>query len=151
MALKDEIKDRLKHYMREKMPTELTVVRQIKTEVMKFETSGSGAEAQDADVLKILNSLAKQHQESIDIFQKEGRDDLLEKELIELDVIKSFMPANVEGEELEALVDSAITSTGASTKKDMGPVMKAVRDAIAAKQAGVDGKVLSEMVKSKLG
>ena len=150
MALKDEIKDRLKHFMRNKMATELTVVRQIKTEIMKFETNGSGSEAQDGDVLKILNSLAKQHQESIDIFAKENRTDLLEKERIELDVIKSFMPANIEGEELEELVDATIRSTGAESKKDMGPVMKKVRATIADKNLGVDGKVLSEMIKAKL-
>lgn len=150
MALKDEIKDRLKHFMRNKMATELTVVRQIKTEITKFETNGTGAEAQDEDILKILNTLAKQHQESIDIFAKENRTDLLEKEQIELDVIKSFMPANIEGEELERLVDSVILSTGAESKKDMGPVMKEVRSTLASKNLGVDGKVLSTMIKAKL-
>jgi len=136
--------------MREKKAEELAVVRQIKSEIMKFETSSKGVEAEDADVLKVLNSLAKQHKESIDIYTKNNREDLLAKEKLELEVIESFLPSKFTGAELEALVTSVVESTGASTKKDMGTVMKGVREEVTAKGLSVDGQELSELVKSKL-
>jgi uncharacterized protein YqeY len=151
MSLKTEIKDRLKTYMREKKTTELTVVRQIKTEIMKHETSGSNQEASDADVIKILNSLAKQHQESIDIYRQNGREEMLEQEELELEVIRSFLPEEMSDADLAQLVDAAITETGASSKKDMGAVMKAVKAAIDDSGKSADGRKVSDLVKSKLG
>lgn len=136
--------------MREKKAEELAVVRQIKSEIMKFETSSKGVEAGDADVLKVLNSLAKQHKESIDIYTKNNREDLLAKEKLELEVIESFLPSKFTGSELAELVASVVESTGASTKKDMGAVMKGVREVVSAKGLSVDGQELSELVKSKL-
>lgn len=137
--------------MREKKSEELACVRQIKSEIMKFETSISkDAEASDEDVLKVLNSLAKQHKESIDIYTKNDRKDLLEKEQLELEVIESFLPSKLTGEELEALVNSVIASTGAQSKKDMGTVMKAVRGEVQNKGLSVDGQELSGFVKAKL-
>lgn len=151
MSLKKEILDRLKQYMREKKSEELACVRQIKSEIMKFETSVSkDAEASDEDVMKILNSLAKQHKESIDIYSKNDRKDLLDKEQLELDVIESFLPSKLTGEDLQALVNNVIESTGAQSKKDMGAVMKAARDEIQNKGLSVDGQELAGLVKTKL-
>lgn len=151
MSLKKEILDRLKQYMREKKSEELACVRQIKAEIMKFETSVSkDTEATDEDVLKILNSLAKQHKESIDIYTQNDRQDLLQKEQLELEVIESFLPSKLTGEELEALVSAVIESTGAQSKKDMGTVMKAARDEVQNKGLSVDGQELAGLVKAKL-
>jgi uncharacterized protein len=150
MALKDEIKDRIKHYMREKKSAELTVVRQIKGEVMKFETSGSGVEAQDADVLKIINALVKQHHESISIFKEQSRDDLLAKEVLELEVLQSFLPEALSEEELVAIIDAAISETGAESKKDMGKVMGVAKAKAEETGKGVDGKALADGVKARL-
>ena len=151
MSLKKEILERLKQYMREKKSKELSCVRQIKAEIMKFETSVSkDKEATDEDVMKILNSLAKQHKESIDIYKKNDRTELLEKEQLELEVIESFLPKKLTGDELVALVDAIIEKTAAQTKKDMGAVMKGSREDIQAKGLSVDGQELAELVKSKL-
>lgn len=150
MALKDEIKERIKQYMREKKKDELTVVRQIKTEVMKFETSGKGDEAQDADVLKIINALVKQHQESISIFKEQDRQDLLAKEELELEVLQSFLPESLSEEELNSIIDAAIAETGAESKKDMGKVMGVAKAKAEATGKGVDGKALADGVKSRL-
>jgi uncharacterized protein YqeY len=151
MSLKTDIKDRLKTYMREKKQTELAVVRQIKNEIMKLETSGATEEASDADVTKILNTLAKQHQESIDVYRENDRLDMLEKEEIELTVIRSFLPEEMEDNALNAIVTEAISSTGATSKKDMGAVMKAVKEAVAASGKSADGRKVSEAVKANLG
>lgn len=150
MSLKDEIKDRLKHYMREKMKDELTVVRQIKTEIMKFETSGSGDEATDADVQKIILALVKQHQESISIYKEQNREDLLAKEELELGVLQSFLPEEMGADELSAIIDQAISDTGASSKKEMGLVMKKARELVEASGKGADGKALADGVKERL-
>lgn len=151
MSLKTEIKDRMKTYMREKKQTELAVVRQIKTEIMKLETSGGQQEANDADVTKILNSLAKQHQESIDIYRENGRQEMLEKEELELTVIRSFLPEEISDTELSELVAQAIADTGASSKKDMGAVMKKSKELVEATGKSADGRKLSETVKNSLG
>ena len=150
MSLKKEIAERLKNYMREKKTTELAVIRQIKTEIMKYETSGAGKEAEDADVLKIINALVKQHQESIDVYEKNNRADLLAIEVLELSVLKSLLPAELSEAELCKLIDQAVVQTGASTAKDMGLVVKAVKEKIAEMGKNVDGKVLAENVKKKL-
>jgi len=150
MPLKEEIKDRIKQYMREKKVTELTVVRQIKTEIMKFETSGAGIEAQDSDVLQIIHALVKQHQESISIYREQGRNDLLEKEELELVVLQTFLPESLSPEELDAIIDEAIKETGATSKKDMGKVMGLAKTKAEATGKGVDGKALADRVKARL-
>ena len=151
MSLKNDIKDRLKTYMREKKQTELAVVRQIKNEIMKLETSGTTTEASDEDITKILNSLAKQHQESIDVYRENGRTEMLEKEEVELVVIRSFLPEEMDDDTLVAIVKDAISSTGATSKKDMGAVMKAVKEAVAASGKSADGRKVSDAVKANLG
>ena len=136
--------------MREKKQTELTALRQIKTEVMKVETSGSVKEIDEEGFFKILNSLVKQHQESIEIYKSNDRDEQVEQEELELTIIKSFLPAQMEESEIASLVEAAIAELEASSMKDMGPVMKAVKDKIAAENKMADGKALSDCVKSKL-
>ncbi len=150
MSFKDDLKKKIMQAMRDKKQVELTALRQIKTEVMKVETSGSVKEIDEEGFIKILNSLAKQHQESIEIYKTNGRDEQLQQEELELAVIKSFLPAEIDASEIESLVESVISETGASTKKDMGNVMKGVKELIAAKNMMVDGKKLSDCVKSKL-
>ncbi|MBF0196732.1 MAG: GatB/YqeY domain-containing protein [Planctomycetes bacterium] len=150
MSLKDDIKKRLMQAMKAKNADELTVLRQIKTEVMKFETSGADKSASDEDVMKILNSLAKQHQESIDIYKENDRKDLLDKEVVELEIIKSFLPQEINDDDLQVLVEEVISEVGASTKKDMGQVMKRAREIVAEKGLMADGRALSEKVKSLL-
>jgi len=140
----------MKQYMRDKKSAELACVRQIKAEIMKFESNAKDLEAQDEDIIKILNSLVKQHKESIDIYSKNDRPEQLAQEKLELEVIESFLPAKVTGAELEQLVESAIVKVGAQTKKDMGLVMKAVRDQLQNANKSVDGQELSELAKSRL-
>lgn len=150
MSLKEAIVKKLKQSMIEKKSVEVTALRQIKTEITKFETSGAQQKATDEDVTKILNVLAKQHQESIDIYKANNRNDLLEKEEEELVLIKSFLPQEISAEDLEVIVNDAISETGAESKKDMGKVMQAAKKKVNESGLMVDGKSLSEKVKSKL-
>lgn len=151
MSVKDEVKKRLMQAMREKNQIEVTALRQIKTEIMKVETSGAAKEISEEDFIKLLNSLAKQHQESIEVYKANNRTEQLEQEEKELEVIKSFLPAEIEDAKLEEIVKAAIESTGATSKKDMGGVMKKVKEDIDALGLMADGKKLADCVKGNLG
>jgi uncharacterized protein len=107
-----------------------------------------GGELDDDEMQKLLRSLVKQRRDSIEQYQKAGRQDLVDKEQAEIVVIESYLPQPATEEEIQQAVAAAITETGASSMKDMGKVMKATQSALAGKNA--DGKLVSEIVKSKL-
>ena len=98
--------------------------------------------------LQIMNTLVKQRRESADMFRKGGRAELAEKEETELKLIESYMPAVPTAEEIDAAIAAAMTETGATTAKQMGLVMKAAQAKLAGKR--VDGKALSDLIRSKL-
>ncbi len=124
----------------------LSAIRMIKTAVHNREIDLKRP-AEDTEILQVLSSLTKQRNDSIEQFRKGGREDLVSKETQELQIIKSFMPAEMSKEELEAEVRKVISETGAAGPKDMGKVMKAVMARVTGK---ADGKMVSEMVKSIL-
>jgi len=97
----------------------------------------------------LLRSLAKQRRDSVEQYQKGGRQDLVEKEQAEIAVIESYLPQGASQAEIEQAVSKAINETGATSMKDMGAVMKAAMTRLAGKNA--DGRMVSETVKSKLG
>lgn len=104
----------------------------------------------DAEAAKVLQGLVKQREDSIEQFQKAGRQELADKEQGELAILRSYLPAEATDADIEAAVAKAVAETGATSAKDMGKVMKA---ALAALQAGgkpADGKKVNEAVKKKL-
>ena len=107
-----------------------------------------GAELDDEDMQKLLRSLVKQRRDSIEQYEKAGRQELVDKETAEIAVIETYLPKAASQEEIEQAVAAAIAETGASSMKDMGKVMKAAQAALAGKNA--DGRLVSEVVKSKL-
>jgi len=106
----------------------------------------SGSMSAD-DEMKLLTKAAKQRKDSADIYEKQGRADLLEVELAELAVIQEFLPKALTDEELTAAIQEIITATGAAGPKDMGKVMGVASKQLAGK---ADGKAISEKVKSLL-
>lgn len=102
---------------------------------------------EDNEVVNILRSGVKKRQESIEMFTKGGRQDLVEKETAELKVIERFLPAGLPAAELEALVDAAIAESGAASMKDIGKVMKAVLPKVAGR---ADGAEINKLVRAKL-
>ena len=98
--------------------------------------------------MQVMNMLIKQRRESADVFRKAGRDELADKEEAELKLIEEFMPASASDDDLNDAVATAIQETGATSAKQMGAVMKAAQAKLAGKR--VDGKILSEKVRSKL-
>ena len=125
-----------------------STLRMVKAAVMNREIE-KGVEMDDEEMMKLLRSLVKQRRDSVEQYEKGGRQDLADKEKSEIDVIEAYLPQAAAREEIEAAVTAAIAETGAGSIKDMGKVMKATQAALAGKNA--DGRTVSEIVKAKLG
>jgi uncharacterized protein YqeY len=147
MALLERLQGEMVSAMKAKDEARLGTLRMMKTVLKKHEVD-SMKPLDEATEMQILNMMIKQRREAADLFRKGGREELATKEEAELKMIESYLPANASEEELEAAVSEAITETGASSAKDMGKVMKAAQAKLAGKR--VDGKVLSERVKTRL-
>jgi uncharacterized protein YqeY len=107
-----------------------------------------GGELDEEELMKLLRSQAKQRRDSVEQFEKGGRQDLADKELAEIAVIEAYLPQAASQEQIDKAVAAAIAETGATSMKEMGAVMKAVMPRLAGKNA--DGRAVSETVKKKL-
>jgi uncharacterized protein YqeY len=107
-----------------------------------------GSELDDDDMQKLLRSLVKQRRDSIEQYEKAGRQELVDKEKAEIEVIETYLPQAASQDEIEQAVAAAIAETGATSMRDMGKVMKTDQAALAGKNA--DGKLVSDVVKAKL-
>ena len=125
----------------------LDTLRMIKTALKKHEVD-SMKPLDEPTELQILNMLVKQRHESADMFRKGNRPELADKEEAELKIIESYMPSSPTDAEMDAAVAAALAETGSTSIKQMGVVMKAAQAKLAGKR--VDGKALSERVRSKL-
>lgn len=105
-------------------------------------------ELSDEEVLLEIGKEAKRHKESIEAFERGGREDLVQKEAAELAILQKYLPQPLSDEELEKMVDEAISAIGASSSADLGRVMSAV---LSSARARADGGKVAEMVKRKLG
>lgn len=147
MSLKDKIISDLTSAMKAKQAVRLSTLRLVKANLMNRQID-KGGELTDDEVVKALQSVVKQRRDSIEQYEKAGRDELAAKEAAEIVVIEKYLPQAASGEEIDAAVAAAFAETGASSMKDMGAVMKAVMAALAGKSA--DGKAVSEAVKARL-
>ena len=147
MTLKEQIIADMTAAMKAKDAARTSTLRMLKAAITNREKEG-GAETTDEDVLKLLRSQLKQRRDSVEQYQKAGRQDLVDKETAEIAIIESYLPQAASAEEIEAAVAAAIAETGATSMKDMGAVMKAVMPKLASKNA--DGRTVSETVKKKL-
>ncbi len=138
----------MKEAMKAKDKVRLESVRAIKSAIMLAETEkGGGAGISEDDEIKLLQKLQKQRKDSMATYTEQGRADLAEEEAAQLAVIEGYLPEPLSAEELAAIVDDAIATTGASGMGDMGKVMGMVN----AQAAGrAEGKTVADLVKSKL-
>lgn len=135
--------------MKAKDANRLGTLRMVKAAVMNEENKrGIGTVLTDEEVTKVLNSLVKQRKDSIEQYTNNGRAELAEKEKVELAVLEEYLPQSASADEISNAVTEAISETGATSIKEMGLVMKATMAKLAGKT--VDGKLVSETVKSKL-
>ena len=150
MTLHDRLDSDLKEAMRAKDATKLGVLRMLKS-ALKYAAiakSGSDAELSDAEAAQVIRKQAKQRQDSIESFEKGGRVELAEKEKEELSILNAYLPQAMSADELAVAVRETIAEVGATSKAQMGAVMKALQPK-AAGRAG--GKTLSQEVQKQLG
>lgn len=149
MNLETKIMGEMKDAMKAKDEATLRALRAIKAEIIKAKTDpGAGGEIDEATEQKFLQKMVKQRKDSLDIFEKQGREDLATKEKEELAVIMRFLPAQMSEEEINAAIKQIIADTGASSAADLGKVMGAASKQLAGK---ADGKAISSIVKNLLG
>ncbi|MBV9307901.1 MAG: GatB/YqeY domain-containing protein [Acidobacteriaceae bacterium] len=148
MPLLDTVQKDMVGAMKSKDEARLGALRMIKAALQKQEID-TMKPLNEAAEMQVMNTLLKQRRESADLFRKGGRDELAAKEEEEIRIIEAYLPSAPSPAEMEEAVSSAIAETGATSQKQMGAVMKAASAKLAGKR--VDGKVLSELVKSKLG
>jgi uncharacterized protein YqeY len=148
MSLKATIDADIKSAMLAKKKDELTALRAIKSLILLAETEKGGVEELSAEAEgKLLMKAAKQRKESAEIFQKEGREDLANKELLELEVINRYLPQQLTPAEIEGLLKVLIADVGARGPQDMGKVMGVATKKLAGQ---ADGKVIAEIVRKLL-
>ena len=126
----------------------LSVLRMLKTALKNKEIEKIRA-LEESEEIGILQTLVKQRHESAEQFTKGGRPELAEKELKEIVILETYLPAAAGAEEMDAAITAAIAETGASTAKQMGAVVKATRAKLTGKT--IDGKALSDRVRERLG
>ena len=143
MSLQDRLSQEIKAAMLAKDADRLSALRMLKSTMGYVQIEKKTEALPDADVVAIVQKEVKKRRDSIEQFEKGGRAELAAKEKAEITVLESFLPKALPAEELEALVRATIQELGATGKKDMGPVIKAVQ----AKAAGrADGKTISSLV-----
>lgn len=147
MSLPERIQKDMVTAMKAKEELRLSVIRAIKAVLMKYKADNM-KEPDEATEQQLLKSMAKQRVDAAEQFKAAGRIELAEKELAELVIIESYLPASASPEELAAAVEAAIAANPGAGKAQMGVIMKAAQAALAGKN--VDGKALSELVRTKL-
>jgi uncharacterized protein YqeY len=148
MSLKERITSDMTAAMKSKEAARLSTLRMVKAAVQNREIE-KGEALTDEELTKLLQSLVKQRRDSVEQYEKAGRAELAEKERAEIVFIEEYLPRAATREEIERAVEEAVAETGASSLKEMGAVMKAALARLAGRNA--DGRVVSEVVKSKLG
>jgi uncharacterized protein YqeY len=146
MSLKSRILEDVKTAMRAHEREQLGVLRLV-TAAIKQKEVDERIDLNDEQVLAVLDKMAKQRRESIDQYEKAGRDDLVAVERYELDLIQTYLPEPLGEKELAALIQSTISESGASGIRDMGLVMNALRGQV---QGRADMKAVSQAVKAQL-
>jgi uncharacterized protein YqeY len=148
MSLEQQIMTEMKEAMKAKNEGVLRALRGIKAEIIKAKTEpGAAGEIDEATEQKFLQKMMKQRRDSLEIFEKQGREDLAGKEREEMAVIEKFLPKQLDEAELKGIIKQIITETGASAAADMGKVMGVASKQLAGK---ADGKLISGIVKELL-
>jgi len=145
-ALKQRLQEAVKEAMRAKNKERLGTIRLIMAAIKQREVD-ERIELDDTQIIAVLDKMVKQRRESIAQYEKGGRQDLADKEAAEITILAEFMPAPLSEAEIEALIDEAVTSSGASSIKDMGKVMGMLQAKV---KGRADMGAVSAKIKSRL-
>ncbi|MGP1572016.1 MAG: GatB/YqeY domain-containing protein [Moraxella sp.] len=144
--LQNTITEAVKTAMKARQMDQVKVLRNLQAAIKQVQIDG-GKDLKDADILQILQKQVKQRNESLAIYQKNGRDDLAQKEQFEINVISSFLPTPLSDDDILIIVTETVAKLGASGMKDMGQVMSVVKE----QTLGLaDPAVVSSVVKKVL-
>ncbi|WP_421319452.1 GatB/YqeY domain-containing protein [Aeromonas veronii] len=146
MSLKDQLKDQQKLAMLAKDKARLGAIRLLMAEIKQREVD-TRIELNDEDILAVVTKMVKQRRDSISQFEAAGRQDLAEKESAEIVVLQEFLPQQLTADEIAALIEQAITESGAAVMADMGKVMAVLKPKI---QGRADVGAVSAQVKTRL-
>lgn len=145
----EKIQNDLKDAMREKDEQKLSVIRMLKSAIQYYEISkgGAGYKATEEDIIDVIGKEVKKRRESIELYKQGDRPELAEKEQSELEILQTYLPEQLSEEEINNLVEEAVSQTGAKEMKDMGKVMGVLMPKIKGK---ADSSLVSQIVRSKL-
>ena len=146
MTLIEQILEDIKHYMKEKDNVALNAVRMLKSDVKNAEIAAI-KELDDEGVIKVVASSIKKRKDSAEIYIKNGRQDLADKELAEIKVLEKYLPAQLDDEAIKAVINEVIASLDDNMKKNFGAVMKNVMAKVG---SSAEGKRVSELIKGML-
>src|SRR5690348_15204855 len=146
MSLKERITEDMKAAMRAKDSERLGTIRMLQAAIKQREVD-ERITLDDAQILSVVEKMLKTRKESVEQFKTAGREDLVAKETAEITQLQAYMPAQLSAAELDALIASAISSTGAASIKDMGKVMAIVKQQAAGR---VDMGAVGAVIKAKL-
>ncbi|EKP0309506.1 GatB/YqeY domain-containing protein [Aeromonas veronii] len=146
MSLKDQLKDQQKLAMLAKDKARLGAIRLLMAEIKQREVD-TRIELNDEDILAVVTKMVKQRRDSISQFEAAGRQDLADKESTEIVVLQEFLPQQLTADEIAALIEQAITESGAAVMADMGKVMAVLKPKI---QGRADVGTVSALVKTRL-
>ena len=157
--LKHKLQEELKQSMLARDELKTSVLRMLLSAVNYYEiqkglprrtqvkAGSAGYETSEEDVMSVIQKEAKQHNDSIEQFKNAGRQDLVDKESKELEILKQYMPAQMNEEEIKKLVEETISQTGAKSIQDIGKVMRALMPKVKGK---ADGGLVSKVVREEL-
>tara|TARA_B110000305_G_scaffold20383_1_gene18733 strand:- start:1492 stop:1938 length:447 start_codon:yes stop_codon:yes gene_type:complete len=146
MSLKETINEDMKNAMRSKDTALLGTIRLLQAAIKQKEVD-ERIELDDSTIIPIIEKMLKQRNDSIDAFKKAERADLVLKEEFEVSVLKGYMPEQMNLSDVQSVIDDVIKEVGASSMKDMGPVMTKVKEKLAGK---ADMAAVSKIIKAKL-
>lgn len=143
MALEEKIEQEFKAALKQRDALKVSTLRMLKAAMNNFKLDKNKKALGDEEIIKIVQRQINQHRDSIEQFEKGKRADLAEKEKKELAILASYMPEQCPPEELKKIVEETVRELGATTRKDMGKVMKAVMEKVKGRS---DGKTVSRIV-----
>lgn len=147
MSLTERVNAGIKQAMKDKNEARKRTLRAVKAQLLLIQTSGNATEMDEGQEIKLIQKMVKERQDSYEVYNEQGRDDLASKEKEELDILKEFLPEQLSEGALKARIQAIIDQVGASSMRDMGKVMGLANKELAGK---ADGKTISTIVKQLL-
>lgn len=148
MSLEERIENEFKAALKQRDKIKVSTLRMLKAEIINVKLDQNKKTLKDEGIIKIIQRQVKQHKDSIEQFEKGKRQDLVEKEKKELNILLSYMPEQMSEEELKKIISETVKELEATSKNEMGKVMKSVMEKVKGK---ADGKKVSQIVSSMLG